>query len=168
MTNARCHTKWHFCPVCLNPAGCSARRTAGGLGGGNRRQEEVLRKKEVRGKWFFYLNLFLWPLQWGFSLRLPHFISCCARFARACLSYVRVPLGCSDLWRRASALSVFDQSHARFWLHSSTPLAHRTPRPGRGPLWEKKKQKTCSGISATDSHMHSQSHIFLYLIPFKV
>lgn len=32
----------------------------------------------------------------------------------------------------------------------------------------KKKQKTCSGISATDSHMHSQSHIFLYLIPFKV
>lgn len=54
--------------------GCSANKQ-----GGLKYREVVERKrgKKVRREWFFSL-LFPWVLQQGFSLELPHFISCCA------------------------------------------------------------------------------------------
>lgn len=63
--------------------GCSANKQ-----GGLKYREVVERKrgKKVRREWFFS-PLFPWVLQRGFSLELPHFISCCA-YLCVCLCVV--------------------------------------------------------------------------------
>lgn len=92
--------------VCLSVL-CSAELwdavLQGGLETGRERKRERT-KKEVRREWFFSL-LFPWVLQQGFSLELPHFISCCAYVCarmcvcslRACVNYAKVLLHRGDL-----------------------------------------------------------------------
>lgn len=96
---------------CYNKPGGLKDRKGEGRRRGKKNKKRSL-KKGVRREWFFS-HLFPGVLQQGFSLELPHFISCCAYLCvsmraralgrvcvcalRACVNYVRVSLHCGDL-----------------------------------------------------------------------
>lgn len=81
----------------------------------------------------------------------------CVSALCACVNYVKVSLHTGDLLQWASALSVFDQSHAWLWLPSSAPLAHWTPSLGGTPS-QLPGTSTTNTLSLTVSLPSSQPH----------
>lgn len=165
VANARCHTECQF--ILLSKRAWTLLEAAlrEALVAGNRLREEAVGKKEVGGKWVFFFLPQSIPAATAaglFHRGLPHFISRRARlfFARACVSYVRVPLRRCDLLLRLYLFSISLMLGSGFTPALPWPTGRRGlgGEPGGGTAVESAPQtRTCT-------HIHSLPFLLLFLL----